>query len=151
MPEKLVVLESPFGTRPDGTRASPEEVAANKVYLDACIADCIRRGEAPFASHKMYPGALNNDSPAERALGMKAGATWALVAPMHAVYIDRGITPGMASGINAAMQHGKVVEYRSINAVACSSLDGPRSPDGKGIWVYHPVVEVEAVPAKAEG
>ena len=41
-------------------------------YARACVADCLRRGEAPIASHLLYtqPGVLDDDVPEERAQGI---------------------------------------------------------------------------------
>ena len=38
---KLVIVESPFAG----------DTERNIRYARACLADCLRRGEAPFASH----------------------------------------------------------------------------------------------------
>lgn len=48
----LIVIESPF------RGATPADQARNERYLEACIADCLRRGESPYASHKMLTQAL---------------------------------------------------------------------------------------------
>jgi hypothetical protein len=73
--------------------------ADNMVYLDRCLRDCALREEAPFASHKLLPGALDDTIPAERELGMRAG--WAIGRRLDGwiFYIDRGFTPGMVNGL----------------------------------------------------
>lgn len=83
-----VVIESPYAAPTD------EGVAANLTYLDRCILDCLRRGETPYASHKMLTTALNDRAPAERALGIQAGlAMRKILAPRF--YIDLGWSSGM--------------------------------------------------------
>jgi len=69
-----VVIESPYGTRPDGTRCTPAEVARNERYLDRCIRDSIDRGEAPYASHGFFtkPGRLDDTKPEQRRQGIEA-------------------------------------------------------------------------------
>jgi hypothetical protein len=59
-PFRLVIVESPFAG----------DVAANLSYGRRCMADCLRRGEAPFASHLLYtqPGVLDDSLPEERQL-----------------------------------------------------------------------------------
>lgn len=63
---KLVIIESPYkGDTPRNLR-----------YLRSCIRDCLSRNESPYASHRMLTDALDDDSPAERALGIEAGLAW---------------------------------------------------------------------------
>jgi hypothetical protein len=54
----LVVVESPYAGN----------IERNLRYLRACMADCLRRGEAPFASHGLYtqPGVLRDELPKDR-------------------------------------------------------------------------------------
>ncbi len=101
---KLVILESPF----EGGKAE------NLVYLTRCIADCIRRGESPYASHKMLPGALDDLRPDERELGIRAGFEWHKRADYSVVYADLGITNGMKLGIVNAQLVGLEIHHRYI-------------------------------------
>lgn len=110
----LTVIESPFGTRPDWTRASPEEVQRNLRYLKALALDSLERGEAPFASHGLYPLWLNDAQPEQRALGMAAGFAWGKHAARVVVGINLGITPGMRDGEKLADLRGQPIEYRKL-------------------------------------
>ena len=105
----LVIVESPYG----GTEDKIEEHVA---YARAAMADCLARGEAPYASHLLYtqPGVLRDGDPAERALGIAAGLAWGEVAQRTVVYLDHGVTAGMHLGIAAAENAGRPVEYRSL-------------------------------------
>jgi hypothetical protein len=107
-----VVIESPLGSRPDGSRISPAsaEFASNVHYARQCVADSLRRGEAPFASHVLYPLVLDDATPEERKQGMSAGFEWLDVAELQAVYVDRGVTPGMRDGMDRGRSsvHGAV-------------------------------------------
>ena len=78
--------------------------------------DSILRGEAPFASHLLYtqPDILDDDNPEERAIGIKRGFQWTIVANLVAVYTDNGISPGMEKGIAWARELEKDIEYRSL-------------------------------------
>lgn len=105
---RRVILESPFSGRTGIERAQ------NAAYARLCLLDCLRRGEAPFASHMLYTQALDDDDTEQRALGMKAGFTWVEQAEASVVYTDRGISLGMQEGIMRAQQLGKPVEFRSI-------------------------------------
>jgi len=67
---RLVVVESPYAG----------DVQRNLAYLRACLKDCLERGESPYASHGLLtqPGVgCDDDVPAERALGIRAGFAWA--------------------------------------------------------------------------
>lgn len=111
---RLVIVESPFAGI--GTTAD-RAFELNVAYARACLADCLRRGEAPFASHLLYPvpGVIDDDQPHERALGMNAGFSWGRVADATVVYTDRGISQGMHEGIHRAQTAGRPVEYRTID------------------------------------
>lgn len=88
---QLVVVESPYAG----------DVATNLTYARACMRDCFARGEAPFASHLLFTqdGVLDDLVPAEREQGIEAGLRWGERASLVAVYVDRGISPGMRLGI----------------------------------------------------
>ena len=53
-----VIIESPYAG----------DVERNVRYARAAMADCLKRGEAPFASHLLYTqeGVLDDDIPGER-------------------------------------------------------------------------------------
>lgn len=80
------------------------------------MADCFRRGEAPFASHLLYTqsGILDDNNPAERRQGMEAGFLWGAAADTTVVYTDLGVTDGMVTGIADANASGRRVEYRKL-------------------------------------
>jgi hypothetical protein len=103
---RLVIVESPYAG----------DVERNIRYARACIADCLRRGEAPFASHLLYTqeGVLDDGQPEERELGIEAGLAWGARADATVVYEDRGITPGMSRGVLQACLEKRPVEYRSL-------------------------------------
>lgn len=101
-----VILESPFAG----------DVDTNVKYARRCISDCLKRGEAPFASHLLYTqeGVLDDDIPEERELGIQAGFEWRDTADYTVVYIDYGISKGMLYGIKDAENKGNYVIKRSI-------------------------------------
>ncbi|TAL43762.1 MAG: hypothetical protein EPN91_05855, partial [Salinibacterium sp.] len=84
--------------------------------LRAALSDCLKREEAPFASHGLYAqdGVLDDDLPHERMLGINAGFAWRSAADATVVYTDRGITAGMQYGIDHATAQGRPIEYRTI-------------------------------------
>jgi hypothetical protein len=101
-----VIIESPYAG----------DVAANVAYGQRCVHDSLQHGEAPFASHLFYtqPGVLDDGKPEERRIGIAAGHAWMRWAEAVIVYVDRGISPGMQSGIEAAQSMGLPVEFRKI-------------------------------------
>jgi len=107
---RLVILESPYAG----------DVVANVEYARRCVRDSLTRGEAPIASHLLYtqPGILDDNDPVERAQGIDAGLAWRKVAEASVVYTDRGISPGMRYGIDAALRAGRPVEFRKLGEAA---------------------------------
>ena len=112
----LVIIESPYA----GDRSR------NDAYLRAALWDSLARGEAPFASHAIYPQVLDDNDPAQRRLGVEAGFAWADQAPVAivAVYVDLGISRGMQLGIDRAIDRRQIVERRSIPAWAWAAERG---------------------------
>jgi hypothetical protein len=103
---RLVVVESPYAGN----------VELNLKYLRAAMADCLARGEAPFASHGLYtqPGVLRDEVPEERIRGIDAGFAWAAHALVRAFYSDLGWSNGMRAGFAEAERLGQRVEMRRI-------------------------------------
>jgi hypothetical protein len=113
---KRVILESPYAG----------DVEANVAYARACIRDCLKRGEAPIASHLLFtqPGVLDDGVPDERALGMKAGLEWVRVADAGVFYLDRGWSSGMSIAREVYEQAGVRIEERLLpNYVAPKTAD----------------------------
>ena len=109
---KLVIIESPYR----GKNGTTPEVELSLEYVRAAMLDCLKRGEAPYASHALYtqPGVLNDKHSNDRKLGIDAGLAWGLKADLTVVYSDLGVSMGMAYGIEAAKTAGRPVEWRSL-------------------------------------
>lgn len=107
-PPKLVIVESPYRATP---YYSQEQ---HRLYLHHCIADCIRRGEAPFASHLLLPEVLNDDDEYERQLGIRVGLCWGKYADCVVVYSDLGVSQGMKNAIEKYKQMNKPIEWRHL-------------------------------------
>ncbi|MEM9194313.1 MAG: hypothetical protein AAGF12_34370 [Myxococcota bacterium] len=86
---RLVVLESPYAG----------DVAKNVAYARMCVLDCLRRGEAPIASHLLFPAILGDCEPQRRRLGIAAGLAWVKVAHAQVFYQDLGVSPGMRAAM----------------------------------------------------
>jgi hypothetical protein len=115
---RRVIVESPYAG----------DVEWNKRYARRCLADCLRRGEAPMASHLLYTQVLNDSAPEERAMGLRAGWEWIDVADALVVYTDQGISPGMREAIARAQARGIPIEPRSLTASRSQSLDTQQHP-----------------------
>ena len=101
---KRVILESPYRG----------DVARNAAYLDRCLLDSLQRGESPIASHKIWPGILDDNNQEQRALGIEAGLAWVPVAEKIVVYTDYGISDGMENAMSRARLHNIPIELREI-------------------------------------
>ena len=104
---KRVLVESPFAG----------EIDRNKMYTRFCMHDAfVRYKEAPLASHVLYTQefVLDDDIPEERMLGIDAGLEWGRFAEFTAVYIDLGLSSGMAYGIKNAHDAGRWISYRQL-------------------------------------
>lgn len=109
MPEpRLVIVESPFRA----TEVYSTE--QHRLYLLHAMADCYRRGEAPFASHHLATEILDDDTPYERALGIRAGLAWGRHCEAVAVYSDLGVSRGMREAVEVYKKLGKPIEWRSL-------------------------------------
>jgi hypothetical protein len=108
MKNEFVIIESPFKGE------TPVEEADNIAYAREVMRDSLYRGEAPFASHLLYPQALDDGDERERSMGIEAGLSIGKFATRTAVYTDRGISSGMQYGIERAELEGREVEYRSL-------------------------------------
>jgi hypothetical protein len=111
---RLVIIESPY----------KGDVPRNERYLRACIRDCLKRGESPYASHRMLTDALDDNVPEERKLGIEAGLAWrrahwrneeGLVRHVIPVfYIDLGFGDGMKLAFTLYEKEGIRFEQRRL-------------------------------------
>lgn len=108
-PIRCVVVESPFAANQARTKQQ------HRAYLFAAMADCIRRGESPIASHHWLPEILNDDGPYERQLGIRLGIAWGERADAIGIYSQLGVSSGMRQAISEYKARGKVIEWRSID------------------------------------
>jgi hypothetical protein len=90
------------------------ELELNRQYLADAMLDCFKRGEAPYASHRLYPGILDDTILDQRKLGMEAGFAWGAKADLVAVYTDLGISGGMEAGMMRAKMAGQPIGMRSL-------------------------------------
>jgi hypothetical protein len=79
------------------------------------MADSIRRGEAPFASHLLYPQVLGEDNELERHLGINCGYEWGRAAALIAFYTDRGWSDGMMQALDHWIAADKPYEFRALS------------------------------------
>ena len=108
---KLVILESPYAGN----------VPLNIAYAKLCLLDCLKRNEAPIASHLLFtqPGILDDNDPEQRKLGIAAGLAWAKVADIQVFYIDFGVSSGMEAAYNAGII---TTEFRELGPEVIEEL-----------------------------
>lgn len=109
---RKVILESPYAGK--DAYALSEHIK----YARRAVRDSLDRREAPIASHLLYTqeGVLDDSNIIDRRKGIEAGYEWIPVADRMVVYIDYGISPGMARAIDYVNELGiaEFVEYRRI-------------------------------------
>jgi hypothetical protein len=115
MAEKIVVIESPYGSR------SPTVRKAHKMYANHMIRAALSEGCIPVASHVFFTEALDDTHPAERALGILAGLRLGDFADECWVCADLGVSAGMAEGIRRAQERGQEIRHVEAN-ISCSTL-----------------------------
>lgn len=114
--KELVMVESPYAG--NGVRSVKEHIE----YARKCIVDSLKRGEAPFAMHLLYPQVLDDHNGEERALGIGCGLAWSCAAQKVIFYCDCGISRGMCIAYKRALELGQVVEVRFLT-VGCGEED----------------------------
>lgn len=101
---RRAILESPFASN----------VEKNRLFAITCARDMLSRGEAPFASHLIYPQLFEKYTEEARQSGMAAGRIWIPAAEISVVYTDLGLSEGMLRGIAQAEAAGIPVERRRL-------------------------------------
>lgn len=103
---RLVIIESPYAG----------DIVRNTAYARDAVRDSLQRGEAPIASHLLYPqpGILREQVPEERRWGMEAGRAWYRAAEAVVFYLDLGMSEGMAIARAEARSRGLRVEDRHL-------------------------------------
>ncbi|MCG3134588.1 MAG: hypothetical protein HMLKMBBP_01902 [Planctomycetes bacterium] len=104
------------------------DVAANVEIARAACREVLRQGGAPFAPHLLYPDLLDDDVPAERALGIEAGRRW--LAMSHEILVVGPVTAGMREEIATAEALGIPVRY-----AAPPATPRVREPGGLLAWL----------------
>lgn len=129
---RRVIIESPWAG----------DTAANAEYLRRCLVDSLGRGEAPFASHRMYTSALDDADPEQRERGILAGYAWAADAAAAVLYVDRGISQGMADALRRHARAGIDVDVRALDR-AVTGIDWQRAIEisGQLAGVWQPQVD----------
>lgn len=111
---RLVILESPYG-------GDPKAIERNITYARAAAADCIARGESPYASHLLLtqPGILDDGDRAERERGIAAGLAWYAAAEAAVFYLDKGFSTSMRDAFAFLQRHRPTIaiEWRFLDPV----------------------------------
>ena len=101
----VVIVESPFAGDLEG----------NAAYARRACADCLKRGEVPYASHLFFPQFLDELKPEERELGLTAGYAMWPIARKIVFYTDRGMSSGMQRAYQRATTYALPIEMRKLD------------------------------------
>jgi hypothetical protein len=82
--------------------------------MGAAIRHAIINGDSPFVSHAIGPLGLHDDDKEERELGIAAGLVWMKQSDALVMYVDLGISEGMAREKAEAEKLGIPIEMRSL-------------------------------------
>ena len=86
------------------------DIEKNKAFAVSCCRFAIRQGYTPIAVHLLYPQILNDQDPAERAVGLRLGLT-ILEHCALAWVCGPTISPGMAGEVALAERLGIPIQY----------------------------------------
>jgi hypothetical protein len=140
---RRVVVESPYAG----------EIERNVWYARAAIRDSLLRGETPIASHLLYTqaGILRDEVPEERALGIRAGLVWSVVA-WPVFYVDLGWSSGMKAAADYYVSRDMGYEIRALGEEWISVLSQTVSAlEAEAIDVAPARPVVPAGPGKIRG
>lgn len=90
------------------------DMIRNTAYAELAMLDSFARGEAPFASHVLFPHVLNELDPEQREQGIEAGFAIGARLESRAVYVDLGLSGGMRRGVAQAHDLGQTLDRRMI-------------------------------------
>lgn len=90
------------------------DIVANQAYAREALKDSLARGEAPFVPHLLYDQVLDDRVEEERAQAIKAALAMLAGCEMLALYVDKGVSLGMAGEQAMAIGLGIPVEERRL-------------------------------------
>ncbi|MGL4208196.1 MAG: hypothetical protein ACRCTY_02285 [Candidatus Adiutrix sp.] len=90
------------------------DVDANVEMARVFCRKAMEDGHAPFASHLMYPGVVNDLIEKDRARGIACGLTFMESCDEMWAYVGKGISEGMALELEHALKIGIPVKYFNI-------------------------------------
>lgn len=90
------------------------KIMRNVAYASAAVRDSFERQEAPFAGHLFYTTILDDADSKQRVLGMTAAHSFMASSHRVAVYTDLGMTEGMVSDVNAALDMKLPMVFRRL-------------------------------------
>ena len=117
-----IILVTPFRGNGDGGYSE------NIHFARRCMYDSLARGEAPFASHLLYPircsGVLDDTKADERQRGLDAEKQWIKQAELLVVYTDQGISSGMQKAIEYAGEIQLPTKFRVLGSSEFAPEEG---------------------------
>lgn len=102
---RRVVVESPYAG----------DIESNVAYARRAVLDSVNRGEAPIASHLLFPEMILDDNVrVSRMIGIECGLAWHHVAEAVVFYVDRGMSRGMQTAMTHCLAYGIEYEVRYL-------------------------------------
>lgn len=101
---RRVIIESPFAG----------DVARNILYARCALLHSLDLGEAPIASHLLYPFVLDDRLADARQHGIDAGLAWRSVAEYAVFYTNLGMSRGMEAALLLYQKEGMPYRERLI-------------------------------------
>jgi hypothetical protein len=103
----LISIESPFAA--SETHAEDEHVD----YARRACRFAVLEGVSPYASHLFFtqPNVLDDNVPAERDLGIRAGKAWEVHAKESWFFIDLGFSAGMEYGLKECLRINRPFKF----------------------------------------
>lgn len=99
-----VIIASPYAGDTD----------RNIYYAREAMWHSFEQGEAPFASHLLYPTILDDHTERDRERALQAEYEWLAIADLVAFYVDYGWSPGMIKELKVARLAHRKIEVRHI-------------------------------------
>jgi hypothetical protein len=115
----------------------------NAAYARRAMRHSFDRGEAPFASHLLYPQILDDTNPRERAQGIQAAFEWICNCDLVAFYVDLGWSAGMMQELKCARLYHRRMEVRCLDNPVRQTPIGSKVAEG---LIEAGIIEEESPP-----
>ncbi len=133
---RKIIIESPYAG----------DYERNTAYARRALRDSLERDnppEAALVSHLLYTQVLDDTNPVERAKGIQTGHGWLEHADAMVLYIDHGISLGMAAAASKASRLAMPIEHRTIGKTEEVMTANPFHPGDHGSDICNHIMVAE--------